>query len=359
MLDTIRQLKVVDISSVLAGPSVATFFAELGAKVIKFENPKTKGDVTRSWRTKNEASDTPVSAYWSSINYGKDILMVDISSPEGHNKLMEILADADILISNFKHGDDVKFGITYDTLSFKFPQLICASISGYSSTPERVAYDVVLQAETGFMNMNGASDGGPVKMPVALIDILAAHQLKEGILCALIERQKTGKGMLVNCSLEKAGLASLANQSSNYLMTGAIAQRAGSLHPNIAPYGDMYACANGKYIVLAVGSDKQFNQLVEILEIPELANDPSFSTNISRLKNRSLLDMALSKAFIKKSSDEWMTQFIEKNVPAGAIKDMQEVMSSPLAQSMVLEENVEGQQTKRLSTVAFTITQES
>ena len=359
MLDTMRNLKVVDISSVLAGPSVGMFFAELGAKVIKFENPKTKGDVTRSWRTKNESKDSPVSAYWSSINYGKDILMVDISSPEGHSKLMELLADADILISNFKHGDDVKFNITYESLSFQFPKLICASISGYTSNPERVAYDVVLQAETGFMNMNGAADGGPVKMPVALIDILAAHQLKEGILCALLERKKTGKGMLVNCSLEKAGLASLANQSANYLMTGAIAQRAGSLHPNIAPYGDMYVCSNGKYIVLAIGSDKQFAQLTSILGIPELASNPLFVNNISRLQNRSALDIELGKAFKKKTSDEWMASFVENNVPAGAIKDMEEVMQSEVAQSMILEENVEGQMTRRISSVAFTIKQES
>jgi crotonobetainyl-CoA:carnitine CoA-transferase CaiB-like acyl-CoA transferase len=359
MLDTMRKLKVVDISSVLAGPSVGTFFAELGAKVIKFENPKTKGDVTRSWRTKNESVDSPVSAYWSSINYGKDIVMVDISSSEGHHKLMEILADADILISNFKQGDDVKFNITYESLSFLFPKLICASISGYTSNPERIAYDVVLQAETGFMNMNGAADGGPVKMPVALIDILAAHQLKEGILCALLEREKTGKGMLVNCSLEKAGLASLANQSANYLMTGAVAQRAGSLHPNIAPYGDMFKCADGKYIVLAIGSDKQFAELTSILGISEISTKDLFINNVSRLQNRDALDLELSQAFIQKTSDVWMKDFIQNNVPAGAIKDMEEVMESEVAQSMVLEENVEGQITKRLSSVAFTIKQES
>ncbi len=253
----------------------------------------------------------------------------------------------------------MKINITYESISFLFPKLICASILGYTSNPERVAYDVVLQAETGFMNMNGAADGGPVKMPVALIDILAAHQLKEGILCALLEREKTGKGMLVNCSLEKAGLASLVNQSANYLMTGAVAERAGSLHPNIAPYGDMFKCADDKYIVLAIGSDKQFAELTSILGIPEISTQDLFINNVSRLQNRDALDLELSKAFIQKKSDVWMKDFIQKNVPAGDIKDMEQVMKSEVAQSMILEENVEGQITKRLSSVAFTIKQES
>ena len=276
-------LKVCDLSTVLAGPSVGSFFAELGAEVIKIENPRTHGDVTRSWKLASEDSQSSVSAYFASVNVKKTYVWLDLI--QDRERLNAYIAQSDILIANFKAEDYSKFGLEKDQLLALNPRLIIARLKGFDSDQNRVAYDIALQAETGFMYMNGTPESGPVKMPVALIDVLAAHQLKEGILSALLVRERTGKGMQVDCSLEKAALASLVNQATNYLMAGHIPQRMGSLHPNIAPYGEIFACADQKLLVLASGSDKQFVKICEILSIPETARDPRFATNQLRVIN--------------------------------------------------------------------------
>lgn len=350
-----EDLKVLDLSSVLAGPSVATFFAELGARVIKVENPRTGGDVTRSWKLQSEDPNSPVSAYFASVNYKKQYLELDLTSEEGYSDLMKLIADSDVLVTNFKYGDDVKLKLTPEQIQAVNPTLIYARLRGFDSRPERVAYDVVLQAETGFMHMNGTEESGPVKMPVALMDVLAAHQLKEGILCALIQKLKTGKGSVVDCSLEKAGLASLVNQSANYLMAGYIPTRMGSKHPNIAPYGDVFECKDKKSLVLAVGSQKQFENLCRILGDVSIAMNELFSDNQRRLMNREALNQRLSDLFIAKSRDEWMELFHQNHIPAGAVKEMDEVLENPVVREMELAEEIAGVPTMRLASAAFTI----
>lgn len=349
-----NNLRVVDLSTVLAGPSVASFFAELGAEVIKIENPKVP-DVTRSWRLANESHPT-VSAYFSAVNYGKQYRKLDLASEADRTVLFSLLEQADVLVTNFKFGDDEKFNLTWDALHTRFPQLIVARLTGYASQPERVAYDVVLQAETGFMHMNGTAESGPVKMPVAMIDVLAAHQLKEGILCALFQRQQTQLGALVECTLEQAGLAALANQATNYLMAQHVPQRMGSLHPNIAPYGETFECNDGKHLVLAIGSDKQFAQLCIILGAEHLAVDERFVNNPQRVKNRAQLSAAFASLFVQQSATYWTKVCIAHNLPVGAIKDMAEVMQTPAAQGMLLHEEIEGKATTRMASVAFKIT---
>ncbi len=344
-----KDLRVLDLSSVLAGPSVATFFAELGASVIKIENPKTHGDVTRSWKLPQEK--TAVSAYWSSVNYAKQIEFLDIG--ENISYIKELLATSDILITNFKFGDAEKFGLTPQILREEFPKLIQASITGFKSNPRRVAYDVVLQAETGFMFMNGMQETPPLKMPVAMMDVLAAHQLKEAILCALYQREKTGEGTVVTASLEKSGISSLVNQASNYLMSGMIPQREGSLHPNIAPYGETFCTKDNKWLVLAIGSDGQFEKLCTFLDIPEVKSLPQFQTNSSRVLHRSSLSHYLEKAFVMKDSQEILENAIRENVPIGMVRSMDSVFESSVAQSMVLKEVVNGEITFRVSGIAF------
>lgn len=344
-----KDLKVLDLSSVLAGPSVATFFAELGAQVIKIENPKTNGDVTRSWRLPQEKSS--ISAYWSSVNYAKKIEFLDIG--ENLPYIKELLSSTDILITNFKLGDDIKFGLSPQMLRAEFPKLIQASIAGFQSNPKRVAYDVVLQAETGFMFMNGTPETAPLKMPVAMMDVLAAHQLKEAILCALYQREKTGEGTVVTVSLEKAGISSLVNQASNYLMSGMIPQREGSLHPNIAPYGETFCTKDNKWIVLAVGSDSQFGKLCDFLDLTSIKNSPSFLTNSLRVSNRETLATYLEEGFAKKNSDEIIQHAIRENIPIGLIRSMESVFESTTAQSMLLKEEINGEMTLRVSSVAF------
>lgn len=352
MQEVFQGLKVIDLSSVLAGPSVGMFFAELGAHVIKIENPKQGGDVTRSWKTSAEQEGS-ISAYWSSINYKKEILFLNLSEFTDRDKLDQLLSDADILLTNFKSGDAFKFHLEPLELYKKYPSLIQASIYGFSSNQDRVAYDVVVQAETGFMFMNGDTHSAPTKMPVALMDVLAAHHLKEAILIALYNRLKTGKGKILSCSLERAGISSLVNQASNYLMSGVIAQRAGSLHPNIAPYGEIISSADNKQIVLAVGSDRQFTTLCHILGIPELANDNRFASNQQRVANRILLLEKLQEKAEEINAAQLMSAFIEQDVPAGLIKDMSDVLDAAIAQEMIREEIIEGQQTRRITSIAF------
>lgn len=356
MFSFATKLKVIDLSSVLAGPSVGMFLAEIGAEVIKVENPKTGGDVTRTWKNAQEAKDAPVSAYWSSINFGKKYISLNMADSADRLQLDAMLKDADLLITNFKSGDDVKFKLDFASLHARFPRLILASISGFDSTPERVAYDVVLQAETGFMYMNGTPGGPSVKMPVALMDVLAAHQLKEAVLCALLERHETGKGCAVNCSLEKAGVASLINQASNYLMSGVVAQKMGTLHPNIAPYGESFLCADQKEMVLAVGSDKQFQSLLRLLDLSEYLHDERFIDNPSRLANRTALQDLLAPAFQKLNGEELLAACIREHIPAGIVRSIDEVLSKEPALSMVREEHIEGVHTKRISSIAFDVT---
>lgn len=353
-MDLFKNLKVVDCSSVLAGPMVGTFFSELGARVVKFENAKTNGDVTRTWYTPAESKEK-ISSYYASINYNKEIHFVDLTSESDINKIHSELADADIIISNFKGNDAEKFQLNSSYLSERFPKLIQGVIRGFEFDKDRLAYDVVLQAETGFMFMNGAASGPPVKMPVALIDILAAHQLKEGILCALLQKIQTGKGSCVEVSLEKAALASLVNQASYYLMTGKIPQRMGSLHPNIAPYGEVFTTSDNLLFVLAVGSDSQFYKLCEILSLPEIRLDIRFSSNTSRVENRTNLQEILQKKFATLRGDFFEKEAQTSGVPYGRVRNMEEVFDRPAAIGGIITEIIEDTQTKRLQSVAFSI----
>jgi crotonobetainyl-CoA:carnitine CoA-transferase CaiB-like acyl-CoA transferase len=353
-MDLFKELKVVDCSSVLAGPQVGTFFSELGAQVIKFENAKTNGDVTRTWHTPLESKEK-ISSYYSSINYKKEIRFVDLSYAHDIAKIHAELETADIVLTNFKGSDAKKFQLDADFISKKFPKLIQGIIRGFEFEKDRAAYDVVLQAETGFMFMNGSADGAPTKMPVALIDVLAAHQLKEGILCALFDRSKSGKGSVVEVSLEKAALASLANQASYFLMTGNIPQRMGSLHPNIAPYGELFQTQDEKWIVLAIGSDEQFRKLGMILNTEMTTQDVRFSSNTSRVENRIELHAILQQEFRKTTCDDFETIALESGIPYGRVRNMKEVFERDAAVQNVLEEIIDGNETKRMASVAFSI----
>jgi crotonobetainyl-CoA:carnitine CoA-transferase CaiB-like acyl-CoA transferase len=335
-----QHLKIIELASVLAGPAVGMFFAELGAKVIKIENPKTNGDVTRHWKLSTENTDNPYSAYYASVNYNKEIIFEDISSSEGYKKVINLLKNSDIVICNFKPGGAEKLKLTPKELHNINPRLIYASITGFGDNDYRAAFDVVLQAETGFMSMNGTPESGPIKMPVALIDILAAHQLKEGILIALLQREKNNKGALVEVSLYDAAIASLANQACNWLMAGHIAQPIGSLHPNIAPYGETFNTKDGKLIVLAVGNDKQFSDLCKVLNLLELINDERFLNNASRVKNRIELKKILEEKINQFQSKELISKFLELNVPAGTIKNIKEVFENEKSKGLILKDAI-------------------
>jgi crotonobetainyl-CoA:carnitine CoA-transferase CaiB-like acyl-CoA transferase len=351
MNDIFKDLKIVELASVLAGPAVGMFFAELGAEVIKIENATTGGDVTRSWKLPSESQNAAGSAYFSSVNYGKTHLFYDLENTEDKQKTLDLLRGCDVVISNFKDASAARLGVDYDTLKVLNPKIIYAQIYGYDAVDDAPAFDVVLQAETGFMQMNGERGGKAVKMPVALIDILAAHQLKEGILMALLQRERTGKGAFVSASLYESAVASLANQATNWLMAKHIPQRIGSEHPNIAPYGDVFETKDKSEIVLACGTEKQWKNLCDALNLSALKTSNLFKTNALRVQNRQKLVAILRGPLSTFNKDILLDLLKSHNVPVGAIRTMNEVFEHPLAQNMILENGDE----RRVKTVAFKI----
>ena len=350
-----KGLKVVEFASVLAGPAVGMFFAELGAEVIKIENKTTGGDVTRAWKQASEDPNSAISAYWCSVNWGKKHLFLDLTQAEDRAQAKAYALAADVVISNFKPSSAKRMGFDAESLRQENPSLIYAQLNSYADPEdESPAFDAVLQAEAGFLYMNGEADRPPVKLPVALIDILAAHQLKEAILLALIHRERSGEGQTVQTSLLESALASLANQASNFLMNGHIPQRMGTKHPNIAPYGDTYLCADGQTLLLAVGTARQFSHLCSALGLEELLQNPDFQTNTARVVHRSALNKILESQISTLNLEDVIAKLRTAGVPAARIRDMKSVFELPAAQDMILEEKMEdGTLTKRLKTIAF------
>lgn len=334
-----KDLIVIELANVLAGPSVGMFFAELGATVIKIENVN-KGDVTRSWKLATEDEGTDISSYFTSVNWGKEAIAVNFKTNEGQRLVFELLKKAEVVITSFKPGDAQKFGMDYNTVAEVNDQIIYGEIIGFGGADHRPGYDAIIQAEAGFTYINGEAGGQPVKMPVALMDVLAAHQLKEGILIALLQKLKTGEGTKVTASLFQSGVSSLVNQATNWLVGGQVPQRQGSEHPNIVPYGTVFTCKEGKEIVLAIGNDAQFDSLCQILNLEELPHDKRFKSNYNRVQNRNDLIQVLNEAITGFSREELQLALQEANVPYGSIHNMAEVFENSQAKNMLLKSNL-------------------
>ena len=332
------RLRVLELASVLAGPSVGQFFAELGAEVIKVENPHTGGDVTRTWKTAGEQTDDR-SAYFCSCNWGKKSIALDLRMESDRQKVLRIAEKSELIIASYKPGDAEKLGVSYEQLKGCNPGLIYGQITGYGSDDDRVGYDAVIQAESGFMDLNGEKDGPPTKMPVALIDVLAAHQLKEGLLLALLKKEKTGEGSLVEVSLIHTAISSLTNQATNWLVGGKLPGRQGSAHPNIAPYGDTFSTKDGKRILLAVGNDKQFEAIAVILELGDQDLFASYKTNQRRVENRNALNKILAKAIEARVASELLRLLHLHKIPAGLVHNVQEVFDMRAASDIQLSED--------------------
>jgi len=334
MLD---DLLVLELASVLAGPSVGQFFAELGATVLKVENPRTTGDVTRRWRAPNETDPSDDrSAYFCCCNHGKQSIALDLSTAAGQTVLHELAENADVVLASYRPGTAEPLGADYETLSAQNPSIVYGHVTGYGPDRPRAGYDAVVQAESGFMHMNGPADGPPTKLPVALMDVLAAHQLKEGLLVALLRRERTGEGTYVPVSLFRAAVSGLANQATNWLVAGHSPRRMGSAHPNIAPYGTPYPTGDGPPIVLAVGTDRQFAALCAVIDRPVLADDPRFATNARRVDHRGALDRILEEHFAQFDTASLLDALHERNVPAGVVRDVPAVFEQATAQAMTI-----------------------
>lgn len=350
-----KGLKVIELASVLAGPSVGMFFAELGATVLKIENKTTKGDVTRKWKMPSEDPSNSDSVYYHSINWGKEKLFLNLSHKKDYDLLSTHLEDADLVISNFKADSAKKLKLDYPTVQSINKRIIYANISAYGSDDNRPGFDVLMQAETGWLSMNGPENGNAVKLPVALMDVLTAHQLKEGILLALLHRERTGKGSEVEATLYDSGVASLVNQASNWLNAGHLPKRMGSQHPNIAPYGDVLL-VDGIEIILSTGTQGQFEKLLDILNLSELKEDPRFSKNADRLVNRSELMKHLSDAAAILKATEFLSACEQDGVPVAPIRNLKMVFDDPRTERLLLQgEDDKSQPIRVVRSVAFKV----
>jgi len=350
-------LTVIEFAGVLAGPTVGMFLAELGARVIKVENPAVGGDVTRHWTLGDETSrpdaETP-SPYFAAVNWGKESVALDFARPADLETARRLAARADVVLVSYKPGDAEKFGLDYASVSAGNPGVVYGEVTAYGPDDERPGYDAVIQAATGFTYLNGEPEGPPLKLPVALIDVLAGHQLKQAVLLALLGRERTGRGAKVSVSLVRAGLSALVNQATNWLVAGVNPRRLGSGHPNIVPYGSSFATRDGSCIVLAVGTDRQFSGLGEALGAPELADDERFATNPARLRHRAALEAILARHIAGHERDELLEGLAARGVPAGPILDVEQALSQPAALALRHAARLpDGRRLEGLRSVAF------
>ncbi len=330
---SLEQLRVLDMSRILAGPWASQLLADLGADVIKVERPG-KGDDTRSWGPPYlrdpRGVDTTESAYYLCANRGKRSICVDISSAEGQELIRGLIPKVDVLIENYKVGGLKRYGLDYDSLKERNPGLIYCSITGFGQTgpyADQPGYDYLIQAMGGLMSITGERDdlpgGGPQKAGVAVADITTGLYATVAILAALIERRNSGKGDYIDLSLLDVQAAVLANQAMNYLTTGAVPRRQGNGHPNIVPY-QSFATADA-HIVLAVGNDAQFSRLCELLGQPQLAGDPRYASNRERVRNKAALLPILEQAFKTRSAREWLRELRSRRIPCGPINTIDKV----------------------------------
>jgi len=348
-MERFKNLKILDLSSVLAGPLTASFFSELGAQVIKIENATSGGDVTRTWKLKQEDPQSGISSYYLSANYNKQIEFLDFREQKDLKKLYDLIAHSDIVVSNFRPHSEEKYGISYTKLKQLNPKIIHARVVSYTDNPERPAYDVILQAESGFISMTGSDKEHLAKLPVAFIDVLASHQLRQGILCALLDQVSDQKARLVELSLMDVALSALVNQASAYLNAAAIAQPIGTAHPNIAPYGDLFSTKDQQLILFAIGSDTHWQRLGNLLGKHELSE--LFVSNHDRVKRREELRAELSLLIKDWNSDELLKECHLNDIPVAKVSNIADALSTAQAKNLTLEDKLG----KRMATSCFRI----
>ncbi|MFM2399147.1 MAG: hypothetical protein RL341_1304 [Pseudomonadota bacterium] len=335
-------IKVLDMTRVLAGPWAGQVLADLGAQVIKIEKPHVRGhgggDDTRTWGPPflqdAHGNDTADAAYYLAANRGKQSVTVDIAKPEGQAIIRKLAAQSDVLLENYKVGQLKKYGLDYASLSEINPRLIYCSITGFGQTgplAHRAGYDFVTQGMSGFMSITGERDdapgGGPQKAGVAISDLFTGLYAAIGVLAALQQRHRTGRGQQIDLGLLDVIVAAMANMNTNYLASGAAPKRWGNAHPNIVPY-QTFAVADG-HIILAVGNDGQFKKFCEVAGCSELADDPRFATNPQRVAHRAQLVPLLEQVLRTRSKTMWIAQLEAAGVPCGPIDTIAEALHNP------------------------------
>lgn len=337
MSGALSHLRVLDLSRVLAGPWCGQNLADLGAEVIKVERPGA-GDDTRHWGPPylrdSEGRDTSEAAYFLSANRNKQSLTLDFTQAEGQRLVRELAAKSDILIENFKVGGLAAYGLDYASLKALNPRLIYCSITGFGQDgpyAKRAGYDFMIQGLGGLMSLTGKPDGedgaGPMKVGVALTDILTGLYATVAVLGALAHREKSGEGQHIDMALLDVQVACLANQAMNYLTTGKSPKRLGNAHPNIVPYQD-FPTADGD-LILTVGNDNQFRKFCEVAGHREWADDSRFSTNSQRVAHRAELIPLIRQVTVFKTTAEWVALLEQASVPCGPVNDLAEVFADP------------------------------
>lgn len=341
MSGALSHIRVLDLSRVLAGPWCGQILGDLGAEVIKVERPGS-GDDTRHWGPPYikdaEGNDSREAAYFQSANRNKQSLTLDFTQPEGQRLVRELVAQCDVLLENFKVGGLAAYGLDYESLKAINPRLIYCSITGFGQTgpyAKRAGYDFMIQGLGGLMSLTGRPEdeegAGPMKVGVALTDILTGLYATVGVLAALNQREQSGIGQHIDVALLDVQVACLANQAMNYLTTGVSPKRLGNAHPNIVPYQD-FPSADGNFI-LAVGNDGQFRKFCEVAGIANLADDPRFVTNKARVAHRAELIPLLRQATVFKTTAQWIELLEKAGVPCGPINDLQQVFADPQVQA--------------------------
>ena len=339
MAGALQDVRVLDLSRVLAGPWAGQVLADLGAEVVKVERPGS-GDDTRGWGPPflkdEDGQDTGEAAYYLSANRGKRSIAVDMTDPDGLAVIGKLVGWADVVIENFKVGGLAKYGLDYASLSADHPGLIYCSITGFGQTGPyraRAGYDVMIQAMGGLMSITGRPDaapgGGPQKAGVAIADISTGLYAVIAILAALHHRDRTGQGQHIDLALLDTQVGWLANQNMNYLVTGASPARRGNAHPNIVPYQD-FATADGA-IIVAVGNDGQFARFAAAIGRPELADDARFATNAARVANRDTLIPLIAERMAARTTADWagLLDGDQVNIPNGPINTIAQAFDDP------------------------------
>ena len=330
-------VKVLDLSRVLAGPWATQMLGDLGADVVKVERPGV-GDDTRAWGPpwvgEGERPGGDMSAYFTCANRNKRSVAIDLSSVDGQALVRRLAARADVLVENFKVGGLTQYGLDHASLSQVNPGLIYCSITGFGQTgpyAQRPGYDFLIQGMGGLMSVTGQADtqpgGGPMKVGVALVDVMTGLYASNAILAALHHRHRTGEGQHIDVALLDVQVAALANQAANHLVGGQLPQRMGNAHPNIVPYQD-FPTADG-HMILTVGNEGQFQRLCAVAGHPQWATDARFQTNAARVRHRDELVALLRGETVKRTTAQWIEALEAVGVPCGPINDIAQVFADP------------------------------
>ncbi len=327
MTAPLHDLRVIDLSRIVAGPLATQIFSDYGAEVIKVEHPRG-GDDSRQWAPPR-APDGEAS-YFFAVNRGKKSVTIDLKQPRGHALLVELARRGDVLVENFKPGTMDDLGLGWETLRAVNPRLVYCSISGFGATGpyrERAGYDAIMQGFTGLMSITGEPDGPPVKVGVALIDVITALYAHGAILAALHDRARTGAGQHLDLSLMECGIAALINAATAYLVAGEVQGRWGSAHPSLVPY-QAFRARDG-YLMIGAGNERLWQAFCRVLGAPEWADDPRYDTNAKRVERRAELVRLIEARLAARARDAWVEAFAAAGLPVGPIHDIAELFADP------------------------------